>query len=204
MAQNRFEIWVIDSVARRRSHLTSQLGEMGYSALPLDPADRFPETFGRAVIAMVNDETTVVDRVLDCRNRHPISCVVYSDSLKARRAADLVRRGVTDLMDWPCQQQEMAEAVSTAEAGLSALGPDARQGAAARDRIEALSPREMEVLGWVMAGKTSREIAEALKLSTRTVEVHRINCFRRLGVNTTTEAVRLGKASGHFKYAVEL
>lgn len=204
MTRNRIEIWVIDSVARRRSHLTSQLGQMGYSALPLDPADGFPETFGRAVIAMVNDDSAVVDRLLDCRSRQPLSCVVYSDSLKAKRAADLVRRGVSELMDWPCQQQEMAEAVSTAEAGLSGLGTDARQGATAKDRVEALSPREMEVLGGVMAGKTNRQIAESLNLSHRTVEVHRVNCFRRLGVSTTPEAVQLGKASGYFKYSVEI
>lgn len=184
--------------------MTSQLSQMGYSALPLDPNDTFPESFGRAVIAMVSDDNAVVDRVLDWRTKQPISCVVYSDSLKAKRAADLVRRGVTDLMDWPCQQQDMAEAVSTAEAGLSALHADTRQGAAARDLVEALSPREMEVLGGIMAGKTSRQIADALQLSTRTVEVHRINCFRRLGVHATQDAVLLGKASGCFKYAVEI
>lgn len=204
MTQNRLEIWVIDAVARRRSHLTTQLGQMGYSALPLDPDDQFPESFGRAVIAMVNDDTAVVDRVLDWRTRQPISCVVYSDSLKAKRAADLVRRGVTDLMDWPCQKQDMAEAVSTAEAGLSATHTDTRRSTAARDLVEALSPREMDVLGGIMAGKTSRQIADALQISIRTVEVHRINCFRRLGVNATSDAVLLGKASGCFKYAVEI
>ena len=204
MTHSKIEIWVIDSVTRRRSHLTSQLSQMGYSALPLDPADRFPETFGRAVIAMVNDDIAVVDRLLECRDKQPLSCVVYSDSLKAKRAAELVRSGVSELMDWPCQQQEMAEAVTTAEAGLSAPGADARQSATARDRVEALSRREMEVLGGVISGKTSRQIAEALNLSHRTVEVHRINCFRRLGVNTTSDAVRIGKASGFFKYSVEI
>lgn len=184
--------------------MTSQLSQMGYSALPLDPDEAFPESFGRAVIAMVSDDNAVVDRVLDWRAKQPISCVVYSDSLKAKRAADLVRRGVTDLMDWPCQQQDIAEAVSTAEASLSAIHSDTRQSAAARDLVEALSPREKEILGRIMVGKTSRQIADALQLSIRTVEVHRINCFRRLGVNATSDAVRLGKASGCFKYTVEI
>lgn len=204
MTNHNFEIWVIDSVARRRSYLTTQLGQMGFPAFPLDPADGIPETFGGAVIAMVNDDDTVVDHLLGCRDQQPLACVVYSDSLKAKRAADLVRRGVTELMDWPCEQQEMLEAVSTAKVGLSASGSDARQDATARTRVETLSRREMEVLRGVMSGKTSRQIAEALNLSHRTVEVHRINCFRRLGVNTTSDAVRLGKASGCFKYSVEI
>jgi two-component system response regulator FixJ len=204
MGRDKIEIWVIDSVARRRSFVTSRLSEMGYPALPLDPSDRLPETLGRAVIAMINDDTDVVDRVLDCRDKQQISCVVYSDSLKAKRAAELVRRGVTELMDWPCEQQDIAEAVSTAQACLSVQAPEGPRVASARDRVDALSSREREVLGGVMSGKTSRQIAETLNLSHRTVEVHRINCFRRLGVNTTSEAVRLGKASGCFKYSVEI
>lgn len=205
MAQSDIEIWVIDSLAGRRSLVTSELSAMGYPALPLDPTDRFPDAYGRAVIAMVNDDDGgAVDRVLDWRSQRPISCVVYSDSLKARRAAELVRRGVNELMDWPCQQHEIADALLTARTGLAGLGPADKEGTSARERVAALSPREKEVLGGVMVGKTSRQIAEALNLSHRTIEVHRINCFRRLGVNTTSDAVRLGKASGCFKFAVEI
>lgn len=198
------EIWVIDSLAGRRSLVTSQLSAMGYPALPLDPTDRFPEAYGRAVIAMINDDGDVVDRVLDWRNQRPISCVVYSDSLKAKRAAELVRRGVNELMDWPWQQHDLSDALLTARTGLSSFGSAEKEGTSARERVEALSPREREVLGGVMIGKTSRQIAEALNLSHRTVEVHRINCFRRLGVNTTADAVRLGKVSGCFKFSIEI
>lgn len=204
MVQVGIEVWVIDSLAGRRSLVASQLSAMGYPALPLDPADRFPDAYGHAVIAMVNDDGDVVDRVLDWRNQRPISCVVYSDSLKAKRAAELVRRGVSELMDWPCQQHDIADALLTAKTGLSSFASAEKERTSARERVEALSPREREVLGGIMIGKTSRQIAETLNLSHRTVEVHRTNCFRRLGVNTTSDAVRLGKASGHFKFSVEI
>lgn len=47
-----------------------------------------------------------------------------------------------------------------------------------------LTPREAEVLRWVAAGKTTREIACILKRSHHTIEKHRANIIRKLGINT--------------------
>jgi DNA-binding NarL/FixJ family response regulator len=198
------EVWVIDSAVSRRGFVANYLGSLGYLAYPMDPSDRLPSTYGRAVIAMVNDDDSVVDRVLDCRDNRPISCVVYSDSLKAKRVTNLLRRGVTDLIDWPCEKQEFVDAVSIAETNLSVIVEEGWRGASARERVEALSPREREVLVGILAGKTSREIALKLGLSHRTVEVHRLHCIRRLGVKNTAEAVKIAMSSGCFEHSVEL
>ncbi len=59
-----------------------------------------------------------------------------------------------------------------------------------RDEMaEALSERELEVLQAVASGKSNKEIAEALALSTNTVQVHLRNIFGKLGVGSRTEAV---------------
>ncbi|MDB6031054.1 MAG: hypothetical protein JWM16_1392 [Verrucomicrobiales bacterium] len=53
-----------------------------------------------------------------------------------------------------------------------------------------LTPREMEIAGWVAAGKSNPEIAIILKVSPRTVEKHMENILGKLGVeNRTTAAV---------------
>ncbi len=46
-----------------------------------------------------------------------------------------------------------------------------------------LTEREQEVLALVAQGKKSSEIAEELSISTRTVESHRYNIMRKVGVN---------------------
>jgi DNA-binding NarL/FixJ family response regulator len=51
-----------------------------------------------------------------------------------------------------------------------------------------LSPREGEVLAWLAQGKSNRDIAEILDLSTRTVTKHIEQIFQKLGVENRTAA----------------
>jgi DNA-binding CsgD family transcriptional regulator len=60
----------------------------------------------------------------------------------------------------------------------------------ASERYGALTPREREVLHLVAEGRTSPEIASRLSISVKTVEVHRANLMRKLGMRNQTELVR--------------
>jgi len=55
-----------------------------------------------------------------------------------------------------------------------------------------LTGREQEVLDLICEGRSNKEIASALFLSTATVKVHVRNILRKLGVRTRTEAAILG------------
>jgi DNA-binding NarL/FixJ family response regulator len=52
-----------------------------------------------------------------------------------------------------------------------------------------LTPREIEVLQLLKSGRTSKEIASALELSTRTVDIHRANIKRKLHLRTGAELI---------------
>lgn len=54
-----------------------------------------------------------------------------------------------------------------------------------------LSPRQREILAQVAAGRTSKEIANALGISESTVNWHLANVFARLGASSRAEAVAL-------------
>ena len=51
-----------------------------------------------------------------------------------------------------------------------------------------LSPRELEVLAQLCAGKTNKQIAEALFVSPHTVKSHTVSIYAKLNVTTRTEA----------------
>jgi NarL family two-component system response regulator LiaR len=55
--------------------------------------------------------------------------------------------------------------------------------------LEHLHDREIEVLKQAAKGMTNKEIAEKLELSERTIQSHFANIFRKLNVNSRTEAI---------------
>jgi two-component system, NarL family, response regulator NreC len=64
------------------------------------------------------------------------------------------------------------------------------QAGAGSDSYRLLNPREREVLLLTVQGRTSAEIAEQLVLSPRTIESHRFNLMRKLGLRTIADLVR--------------
>jgi DNA-binding NarL/FixJ family response regulator len=52
-----------------------------------------------------------------------------------------------------------------------------------------LSPREIEVLRLIVAGRTNREIADELVLSVRTVERHILHVYEKLGARNRADAI---------------
>ena len=64
------------------------------------------------------------------------------------------------------------------------------------DTYRTLTLREREVLSLVAAGYTNVEIAARLGISSRTVETHRANLMRKLGLHTLAELIRLALRRG--------
>jgi two-component system response regulator NreC len=62
--------------------------------------------------------------------------------------------------------------------------------------VEALTPREVEVLRLVATGYTNRQIAEELTISVRTVESHRASVMDKLGLHSRVELVRYATKQG--------
>ena len=85
---------------------------------------------------------------------------------------------------------ELVDAVKQVAAGRQVLDP--RLGTVeALDRAPRpqLTPREIEVLQLIAQGKSNKEIATILRLSTNTVSVHRGNLMQTLGIHNTAELV---------------
>ena len=53
--------------------------------------------------------------------------------------------------------------------------------------LEALSDRELEVFRWIGQGRTTRQIAEKLHLSVKTIESHREHIKNKLTIQTAAE-----------------
>lgn len=68
---------------------------------------------------------------------------------------------------------------------------------AARHQIRRLSRRELQVVQMVANGMANKSIALELEISVKTIEKHRANASRKLGVGSTAEMVRLAVLADH-------
>ena len=59
-----------------------------------------------------------------------------------------------------------------------------------------LTPRELEILGLIADGLSTREIAERLFVSENTVKTHSARLFAKLGARRRTQAVQIAKGAG--------
>ena len=85
---------------------------------------------------------------------------------------------------------ELVDAVKQVAAGRQVLDPllGTVEALAQAPRPQ-LTPREIEVLQLIAQGKSNKEIAALLRLSTNTVNVHRANLMQTLGIHNTAELV---------------
>ena len=65
-----------------------------------------------------------------------------------------------------------------------------------KDALEILTPRELEVMGYIIRGYTNRQTAELLSVSIRTVEGHRASLFSKLGLKNRVELVEFAEKYG--------
>jgi DNA-binding NarL/FixJ family response regulator len=92
--------------------------------------------------------------------------------------------------------QELIDAVRAVERGEPFLTPDAQRAlikdvlGRGAERTDKLTPREEEVVKLAAEAHTNREIGEILHLSEKTVENHRSNAMKKLGMRDRTELVR--------------
>lgn len=108
--------------------------------------------------------------------------------LKSASAADLVRA----IRDAAAGRRFLSEAVTGPLIdALLAPGP-----AGAADPYESLTTREREVLHLAAAGCSNPDIAARLFISRRTVETHRANLLRKLGLRGQTDLVRFALERG--------
>jgi DNA-binding NarL/FixJ family response regulator len=85
---------------------------------------------------------------------------------------------------------DLTSAVKRAAEGKMVLDPQlARPDALKGERESGLTPRELEILQHIVAGKSNKEIAAELNLSANTVAVHRANIMDALGIHKTAELV---------------
>jgi DNA-binding NarL/FixJ family response regulator len=119
---------------------------------------------------------------------------MHSESTWVRQAIDAGAKGyiLKNAMNL-----ELGPAVRRVARGETIFDPQVEQQSTLKgERSSGLTPRELEVLRMIVDGKSNKEIALALDLSSNTIAVHRANIMNALGIHKTAELVTYAIRAG--------
>lgn len=174
---------------------------------------------GRAAVAMADKlrpdvlimdvgmpELNGIEATRQIKQQHPgVKVVALSTYSDKRYVLRMLEAGASGYVLKASVGQELVQAVVDASEGKNYLSSEVAgaviAGCVNRDEADApsasvLGAREREALQYIAEGKSSKEIAFAMKISVRTVEMHRRNIMRKLDIHSvaalTKYAIREG------------
>jgi two-component system response regulator FixJ len=111
-------------------------------------------------------------------------------------AVRAMKAGAIDFIEKPFASDIILESLAAASSRLTAHTKQDPTQAEAASKLSLLSPREREVLDGLLAGLPNKSIAYDLRISPRTVEIHRARVMDKMGARSLSELIRLALAAG--------
>ncbi|CAH2605834.1 Two-component nitrogen fixation transcriptional regulator FixJ (plasmid) [Rhodovastum atsumiense] len=135
------------------------------------------------------DGVSLIGTLSDRGNRLPI--IVISGHAETPLVVDAMRAGAVDFLEKPLDPAAVVASVRAAMQGASTAASLRSEAARMADRLAVLSPREREVFDRFAVNVTTKQVADALSLSPKTVESHRARLLEKLGADSPSALVRL-------------
>ncbi|WPP51586.1 response regulator [Catalinimonas niigatensis] len=137
-----------------------------------------------------------LEAIRTAKNIYPdIKFIVLTMHAEGQYVVKAVRNGAYGYLLKNADEKELFEAIHTVFSGKKYFKDEISQLMIGNMAMEGephkkLSSRETEILQLVSEGKTTKEIADQLFVSTRTVETHRVNMMKKLKVQNTAELIK--------------
>jgi len=106
-------------------------------------------------------------------------------------AVSALKKGAADFIEKPFNDQDMLGLIESCMKQDRAAAARRAENASVARRLDRLTQREHEVLGLIVAGKLNKQIADELRISIKTVEVHRSRVMEKIGADSVAQLVQI-------------
>ena len=110
--------------------------------------------------------------------------------------AQVMKAGAVDFLPKPFRSRELLKCVEQALDRSAEQRRRAAERNEARHLLDRLTPREFEVMQFVITGLLNKQVADKLGMAEKTVKVHRGRVMHKLGIASVAELVRLVEKAG--------
>jgi FixJ family two-component response regulator len=202
MSDSAFTVFIVDDEPRVLAALSRLVTQAGYRTRTFTSArdflsDHDPLVAGCALLdlAMPDLDGLELQRLLAAgHSERPIIFITGRGDIPTTVRA--MQAGAIDFLTKPIDDRDLLAAIERArEAESRALRTRSEIGSIAV-KLSTLTPRERQVIPYVVAGKLNKQIAIELGTVEKTIKVHRARMMRKLGIRTVQELVRLAERAG--------
>ena len=195
-------VFVIDDDASIRKSLSRLLRSAGYGAETFSSAEEFLrrdhfDGVGCILldVRMPGLSGMALQEELNNADYHmPIVFITGHGDIPM--SVEAMKKGAVDFLTKPFDDDELLQALRSAiEKDRNARAEHTEAGEIHR-RIELLTPRENEILRYVVTGMLNKQIARKLEIAEKTVKVHRGRIMEKLCVDSVAGLVRLAEKAG--------
>ena len=196
-------VFVVDDDPSIRESLSLLLSSAGYGIKTFASAKEFLEsergTPGPAclVLDVKMPGLSGLDLQKELMSRNIIIPIIFiTGHGDIPMSVQAMKKGAVDFLPKPFDDGDLLEAVEQALLRDSQTHADLDEKKRILKRMDSLTPREHEVLTYLITGMLNKQIAFELNISERTVKAHRKQVFDKMGVNSIAELVRLTERVG--------
>lgn len=125
------------------------------------------------------------------RRKINIPVIVLTGHGDVKIAVHAMKAGAVDFIEKPFNNELLLHAIQKVIADRGRSGSTRIRRHEISHRLETLTPRERQVLGMVVAGKTNKGTARHLGISEKTVEIHRARVMEKMQAKSLAELVKM-------------
>ncbi len=193
-------VLILDDDQDARESLTSLLGEAGFAVEAFSLAGELIERLAPGkrqcpdcmIVDLQLPDMDAIELLQAIRGTGCISpFIVITGFGDVRSAVRAMRAGAADFLTKPFDTDQLIERLREVVAEAATARRRHQELESVAERLGSLTRRERQVLTRVIDGKVTKQIAEELGISSKTVEVHRSHLTRKMHVRSVAELVRV-------------
>ena len=188
----RFTVFLIDDDQGRLDTLNSLLRAVGYETKAYTAPQPFldehdPAVHGCTLLDLSTPGLNGLDVQQELVRRGIDRPIIFLSGESIRAKVEAFKDGAIDFLIKPANEAELLSAIRTAVKRDS----ERLHSYAVAKRVDTLTPRERQVLALVVRGVSNKNIAAALRVREKSIEVNRSRAMKKLGAKNVSELVRM-------------